>query len=162
MSLDSGFIGADFTKVALGGTSDFAVGTRGKDKNGVEYVYVSSTVALAQYQMYKISAAYGITTTGVTAPAATDTYAIGVPQTGSAAPVSGVTYNYAWVAVKGPLTVFAAAGLSAGAKLYTCSYAGTVHTTAQSLIGGAYLVNSVLATAASLSAQIFAAEDLRL
>lgn len=104
-------------------TAKHDLGSEYTDRNGTKWVYVKAdTNAKTAYSVCYIASDYTLGD-GVGASAVGD---CGVPQVAFAAS------EYGWVAIKGPMTVKYAAGVAAGAAIYTSATAGALDDAASS------------------------------
>jgi hypothetical protein len=149
--------------VDVAATHDLPQFDLGKEvmRGGTKYVYVSAAAAKTQYSLYYIGTdfALGNGVAGATVSASGSPAKIGVPQVAFATPSTGYTYRYGWVAVKGSLTVSAAAASTANVKVYTTTTAGQLSATSssQSVLQGLF-ITSQPGVAACMAA--FAVTDL--
>lgn len=160
MGLHGTLLGAQVTQVDTDGIPRFTLGTRHVGQTGIEYRYVGTTGALTQYYMYALDEDFYVVAAAENVAHGAQVLSLCVPQVAVAAP-SGVTYNYGWVAVKGPFRCFAVSGCAANLRMALSSNAGIVASYASGLhqIDGFTLTASV-AHGAAAAAACFASDDM--
>jgi hypothetical protein len=140
-------VGPDITDTS--NTQGFALGTEYEDVNRTTYRYVFATAARTRYQPYFIDSTHKIhslavqsMTAGVSSPV------IGVPQVAFAAPATGFSNRFGWVAVKGPFLASTVAALGSPMKTATWSTGGFgSNVTYGSVIPGLTARSAIAATA---------------
>lgn len=160
MSLNNTLLGAQVTQVDTDGIARFEPGTRHTDESGTEYRYIRTDSALTQYYVYAFDSEWSDVAAATSATHGPQVRWLGVPQVAFAAP-SGTTYNYGWVAVKGPMTVQACSGQPVNVQMFLTSNAGIV----ASYAAGLYQVESLVLTesvthGAADAVGAFSADDL--
>ena len=140
-------IGVDFEKTYTDGTKEFQLGDEILGSDGTTYKFVRFTAAKTKGKAYIIGSDFTLGNGLAIAEQTSAPLAVGVPQVDLTAPDSDQTYSYGWVAVKGPMQVFAAGNTSANTELYTSSLVGVLH----SNVSGAKLVQGAKLTAAARS-----------
>lgn len=123
-----------------------SLGARGTDKDGKEYVFVTASAAIAQYDVVTFDETYNTTV----APLSTSNDARG--DLVGVAPVAIASGEYGWLQTKGPCTMNVLASCAANVRLNTTATGGSLDDdgTASSMVAdGIYLTTARGSTAGS-------------